>query len=284
MAAPLYFIPDADPERLQGDPDAQEAVLSAAGVEALVAEAGLVAWLGQRQVTGPDGRLGGWAYCVSGAARSPSGFSRLRGEDITKVGGGRYYLAWLEEEEPAPFDLLRRGGPLCKGSDEKLGDGRLWHLPILRAPVMFDATGGYNVDRSLDGVSCPRSLGWDPESGEFSARPTAAYRELFDRTGEWLQMLILSGGSFEREELGGWCELAVRLLAINYRVDRVIATRLGLLDDDGWMAILNAGVNLPLLEAVDEDADEAKKKAATKTTRSGGGSARDGTSSVIAIG
>jgi len=135
------------------------------------------------------------------------------------------------EYPPTPADLARAGRPI-EGYDCTLGDGRRWHVPVVRSP--------------LRGTHLPRAVGYEPD-GQLTLRLLDAWQPLWDRSEALWDMAY--GDDPDRAEMtfAEIFEHCVALLAVNYRVDRYAATLLGLVTTDTWQEIFHAALDVPLV-------------------------------------
>lgn len=243
MAGLLYFLPDVYTQQLvRGD------ALSVA----LLRERGLDEVLADRLTTdltsvydlrgrGPGGRCGSMIVPLPNSGSAPP---RMTFEpdcqawepwDEDKLWIGRDLSA-----APTPADLARR--QCMVGYDVALADGQRWHVPVVR--------------RWGDTTQLPRTLKFDA-GGAMRAAIRPEYRELFEAMEPAIELLCGAGGE-QTIDIEPFVRLAIRVLGVNYRYGLAEQNVLGLVDTTNWQAVLEAAVDLPLVE-------EALRRAEKKT-------------------
>ena len=169
----------------------------------------------------------------------------------------RYWLGWFGDDPPRPDTLAR--DRLVSGEDHELGDGRVWHCPIIRRP-----------NRS---TNLPERWGVD-ETGRFVASVEPDYEAFWTLSGE-----IFETAFGLRDDSPAWAwQAAVRCLSLNYRVGPHEATALNLLSSALAPRVCHAAIDAAaikacvesmqtpagreLLDAAFPDVDESKKNIA----------------------
>lgn len=263
MPAPVYFCCDATLDGLFPDGRPDPAALAEFGLAAAWADVRprdleqfkeQVAAVEYRQAVGPGGRNGLMLTLGMGLAQS------------------RYYASfdpaaeqpwqWLVPDKTLvlldavrPEDLLRAaprrhgsgGGlravrPAVRGYEVELADGQSWTVPIVRTP-RWEALSvrPFGAGRDLDRTCLPRASGFAAD-GQPVRRVRSDHAALWEEYRELLEPLWLQrlDGSYAAQY-----DLAVRTLAVNYRLDGPLAAALGLLDEDSAREVLECAADAP---------------------------------------
>ncbi|MDQ3288913.1 MAG: hypothetical protein M3Q42_11785 [Pseudomonadota bacterium] len=204
---------------------------------------------------GPDGRPGRLATWRGGNAASDVPPLILPSQDwqpcrpASGLAEGAYWLGFDRQRPVKPQDLQR--DKLHAGYWLKLHDGQEWHVP---AATHLPHTHGLGP-----GGGYARQVA--PQHRAFWERSRSYAESIFTALGQLELLQALRGKQapqsitieLEVEQLFG---LAVEALALNYRVNAEIASRLNLLDDEALRNVPMLIVSLPELLKHDE-----KKKA-----------------------
>jgi hypothetical protein len=247
MSAPLYFLPGVYRQHLiQGDRFSRT-VLAGRGLEAIFGDVEHVpseATVAEISGGGPGGTGGTLLVPLVPGSPPPVRLGYYpQFQDWTNH-GDQFWLGIDRESPPGPEDLRRT--KQIGGYRMALGDGRDWLVPILRRP---NGTSEF-----------PSSFGWDA-AGVFSSVVRPAYRQLWEDAGELVELFLANklreAAKVDLPRLVDWC---VRVLAVNYRFDRVMQSALGVIGSDDWMTILAYAIDGPTYL---ELRGEAQKKTAS---------------------
>ncbi|MBE3131958.1 MAG: hypothetical protein IMZ55_00665 [Acidobacteria bacterium] len=158
------------------------------------------------------------------------------------------WIGLTTAEPPGPDDLQRRDA--LAGHTVRLGDGRLWTVPIARAHAEDDASVWRWYQR------LPETCELDEQGQWVRGQVVARYRELWDLAAAWWEAFLMGGqrdetaeGTVMRFDFAGSADAAVRILACNYRIGRMEAAMLGLLDERSVSEILGAVIDWPTRQA-----------------------------------
>jgi hypothetical protein len=158
--------------------------------------------------------------------------------------GGRYHVGVRSDDRPGPYELAR--SRIYGDAPIKLADGNEWIIPRCLGPVK---------DRP---PTLPAMLDLAEDGETILVRDHPDFAKLLERVRRYWDYWIQTPGAAEpdsRERV----QLAVDLLALNYRVSIVEAVALlSLLSTDDVAAVLRT--------AVDGDALEAQIKAQSQAT------------------
>ena len=178
-------------------------------------------------LSGPDGNSGCAFTAPNYDGDSPP--PKVDGLDWAPIPGKPLWLGVDPEDLPGPADLVRPWQ--FDGYDVRLGDGRLWRLPVARA-----------VDGS---TTLPRKLAWDGSSWQ-PGDVLPLYRELFAAAAAvWDTLLAAGEGKAARVTLSDECDLVTRALACNYRVGPAEVSALGLLTSEVEIEAVRAVIDWP---------------------------------------
>lgn len=209
----LYYIPNADKPT--------PALIERHGIQ-YAFEGGKYAW--SQTIRGPgDGR----GLIVADSRSVPAERVAYRTAEQTwrPIPGGDAWLGFFTAEPPGPEDLRRV--KMLDGYPLKLADGREWIVPLAREAAESDG----QVARRQ---ALPRRLELD-DAGEFCPGDVLpAYTELNDIAAAFVDASQQADAS-GRFSFGDPAA-AVRVLAHNYRLDRVEAVALGLFTHGGTEA------------------------------------------------
>jgi hypothetical protein len=265
MGAPLYFCPGrkvAEFVRPGYDRALRREALAEVGLGAVLADVETLDQLARDDLTGlGPGQTSGCLLCAWQPATEPPTRTSFQPacQDWTEIVPGKLWLGLDKFEPTRPEDLLRHSGrrevdgrplPAVAGHAVRLGDRRDWTVPVVRRPAF-----GHGVD----GTGLPQVCGWDPE-GKFTGQVRPEYAALWEASAR-LVPVFFDGGD---EPLEWLVAQAVEALAINYRVDRALASALGLLDSQNWEAVAGAMVDIPTFRAL--AARQKKTENATATS------------------
>lgn len=240
MSAPHYFLPQVYRAQLLEGGKLSRALLESRGllpifgdVTDLVGEVAIQEMPG----SGPGGASGTMLVPLVPGGEPPVrlGYHPDR-QDWHQIGDA-YWLGIDRECPPMPIELTRR--KTIGGYWMELGDGQLWAVPILRRP---------NASTEL-----PCSFGWDA-GGRFQETVRGDYRQLWEDTGEIVEW-FLSGQirdlPFVKENLPRIIDWCVRILAVNYRFDRVLQTHLAPIGSQDWALLLGYAIDWATAQALD---------------------------------
>lgn len=226
-----YFLPNVYAAQLAPGQRLVRSLLEERGLADLLADVDIPhAGLADLAHVGPGSKLCG---CVLAPHTAAGDVPRLgyfpELQDWTpSIGGEQQYWLGRDRDQPTTPDSLRRRRPLVRGYDVTLGDGQVWHVPVVRRP-----TGTTRL---------PCHLKMTPAGLEEVVK--AEYRALFDDF-EPVATVFWEGGTIQR--LVG-CDVALRALAVNYRLGWDEQNALALLDGDNWLEVLKLAVDLPLFD------------------------------------
>lgn len=222
---------------------------------------------------GPDGKRGAACTWVRGNADDPplallpsqawtpcrpvcqETGDRRQGTEV-EIPRGAYWVGIDRERPPRPAELERR--EFYCGHPVALGDGKAWMIPTARR---LPHTHGLGEDGSYSRRIHERFANFWARSEEYGRELLTVLR----------QALLLAERPNARPtdtltadfDMAQTFAFAVEALAINYRVNAEIVTRLGLLDDAGLLDVVKAVVDLPTLIGVERE----KKNAGSKRAR-----------------
>lgn len=153
---------------------------------------------------------------------------------------GGVWIGWEPGMKPGP-ESLRRGNQL-PGYEVELGDGQIWHAPTIRAfvesPMQFQSKlpGVWGVDDKM----------------QPTREPLEQYLDAWETSGKiWASVF---GGA--KPLMIDCYEWAVHCLKLNYRIGAAETALLKLFTDDTIREVLQAAVDLPLVEEADRKAGE----------------------------
>jgi len=185
-----------------------------------------------------------------------------------KMPGLDYYLG-IDPDlgAPGPDDLMREetigGYPIDLAGSE-------WTIPLARVWP--------------EGTRIPETMGYGPD-GSFVTIPVARYAPLCRRAERIFDMVVAEYGlddpgadSPDPGTIDGReaFDLAVEILAVNYRVGPAEVTRLGLIDTANLKFVIGYFVDLPSIFGEAAKRTEAKKKADEDSADQNNGSTPDG--------
>ncbi len=254
MSAPLYFLPGIYRKDLVNGPRLSASILAGRGLlgifgdlENLQTELSLV----ELTSAGPGGTSGTLLIPLVPGTEPPLRIGYYPTQQDWHNQGDQFWIGLDRESPPTPEDLRRRH--VVAHYSMTLGDGHEWLIPVLRRP---------------DGSSeLPAAFAFDA-AGQLSQRVRPAYRELWEEAGELAEWFV-SGHLHELAKtdmprLVDWC---VRILAVNYRFDRVLQSLLGVVGTDDWLTLLAYAIDwFVYLQLHPQEAAEAQKKTASALT------------------
>lgn len=202
---------------------------------------------------GPDGRPGQLALWRTGdAATDPApailpshDWQPCRADKAHGVEAGAYWLG-LDRESPLRPEAIEHR-TLFGGYWLKLRDNQQWHVPCARLLPSIHGLG--------DDGEYSRQVA--PEYTAFWERSRAYAEQIFAALGQVQLLQRLRGGKAPptvtiEVEVADLFHLAVEALALNYRINAELATRLKLFDDDALRNVAMLVVDLPQLMKHDE--------------------------------
>ncbi len=180
------------------------------------------------EVLGPDQEQG-CVFVLNGGAAQRCLYKKKEQTWERYPGHEKLWLGYVTEEPPGPRDLAR--AKQLAGHDVELGDEREWHVPVAR---------GLGGDSPL-----PARLKWDGKDwAEGDIQPR--YAELFGGACRaWDTLLAKAGEEQPLKTMTEECDLAVRALAVNYRMGPAEISLLGLFDETTEASVIGALVDLP---------------------------------------
>jgi hypothetical protein len=247
MSAPLYFLPGI---RLSGfAPDRgklSRSLLAARGLAEAWSDVEQLDDVAYCEITGrgPDGGPGLVVSALPVAGREPP---RRVGyyPDETAI---RWTLAreglWLAVDDHfpvAPSDVARR--KQFPGHPVELADGQEWIVPVVRRGLKKGVP------------ALPERMGWDAH-GQFGMVLDPRYGVLWERTEKLMEYFGTGEHSMSYADAA---ELDLDFLGLNYRIGKVEATALGLLDTTNWEKILWAALDGPTIDKAMAAVEAAKK-------------------------
>jgi hypothetical protein len=198
---------------------------------------------------GPDG--GGGAIFSDPATPQPADYTTIK---WTKIPGSPHYLGVDPAVGlPGPDDLIRDeiidGYGVTLGGDVK----NEWIVPLARIWP--------------EGTKIPATMGYGPD-GDFVTEPVERYRPLCKKAERIFDAVAAGAGLIESPDGGDLMtigdgkegfDLAVEILAVNYRIGAAEASALKLIDTDNLHLIIGCLVDLPRIS------EEAEKRVEKKT-------------------
>jgi hypothetical protein len=155
----------------------------------------------------------------------------------SEVGGQKseFWFGRLLGEKPRPEWFARARQQL--GSDVAMADGQKWHIPIAR--------------------QLPQLLQLDGQ-GEWRPTIAASYKQFWDEAWDALNWLVPGDDGKCRVDFRVGAEFVAHALSINYRVNRDVASWLGLIRSDLFFEMARAVTEFDqLLEAQKKTAANA---------------------------
>ena len=202
MAGFLYFVPGRQTQVNAGD-------LAGLGLAHIATSQGGPESRGISNA-GPDGG-GGFLVVPTHPASPPSMFQRA---EQTWHRGPKFWVGWLTASPPTPADLVR--DTVMGGTGVKLRDGNEWMIPRIHAVFPGRPT------------NLPRVFGAD-DSGDWAPKIAPEYEGVCERAHRWWRAFLrLDGESVTEADL---LDLAVDVLALNYRVSKAEVAAMGLIGD-----------------------------------------------------
>jgi len=186
------------------------AVLRSVGLEALHDD-GLSLEKSEVLANGPDGGAGfviGWGAVGRLTAYRPDRQEWHRCAPCGELPGGRAWIGWDTSERPTPAILAR--SKQLPGEGVLLADGHEWLIPIA--------------------TQLPRIMGLDPETGRVSSVVAPQYKPFLEDAWQTLASFVDRQGKIYVEYEPGFAA-AVRVLSMNYRITRDLASVLGIISD-----------------------------------------------------
>ena len=191
--------------------------------------------------SGPDGACG-VIICpmpLSGDIVAAPGFAPDRQKWID-LGEG-VWLGWDLEHKPNATGLSRPK-TIAGYAFDLLNDGDVWICPTIRRAVWTPAVPCYfsNLD------------------GELRPVPRAEYREIWEKSAEWIITELKGGMTIEQA-----VDCAVRCLGLNYRVGLSELSALELLtngDDGTTQRVIDSALDIPWFKAAREAPEGDPKK------------------------
>lgn len=227
MGCFLYFVPQAEGSAVADDIEGAdlgdrlpEGTFTSGGMEA----------------NGPCERRG-WLVARLGKKESLPLYN-AETQTWRQCEGGKYWLGYVTASPPGPGELEREEAVVSWGVI--LGDKNRWFVPSQKVLPAY-----WNID----------------DDGEMIQQLRPAYTALSKEAGVLFDFYMAKGldATFEMilEKKAEMRDLAIRALALNYRVTKWEVAVLGLLDDSGVASIV-----LALFDVKDatSPADEGKKK------------------------
>jgi hypothetical protein len=231
---------------------------------------------------GPGGQNGLLlsAHQPVGALANRSGFEA--GQNWVEIVEGRTFVCVNDDpkgkaDRVRPVDLQRHpyrrpsfaasSQPAVRGYGVNLCDGQEWCVPLVRSPRRRFGSG-LEFDQAAD-----RDATWLPQlvslnaGGEVERRPMPGTPDLFPEYVDVVQCVFLE--ALAAVPFKARLDLAVRTLAVNYRLDHRLAGALALFDEDSVNEVLQAAVDYPLLMLFSEESEDRPSP-----TFFGGGAAR----------
>lgn len=189
---------------------------------------------------GPDGGSG----CV--IAPQPQGNvdqdPRYDAETQTWQKFGEHWIGWKTDMLPGPESLRR--ATMLDGYEVELGDGRVWQAPVIRAFQEKDITW-------IPRIPMVWGIGRDMTP---IAEPLNKYRAAWEMSAKVFAS-VCGGVPATMLDVFGW---AVECLQLNYRIGSIEASVLQVFNDDTMREVLQASVDVPLLEASEKKSGEPK--------------------------
>ena len=210
---------------------------------------------------------GGGAVFYDDGVRQPTDWAKI---DWRKMPGLPFYFGVDPSVAlPGPDELVRdeiiAGYPIALGDS----DGPRWTIPLARCWP--------------EGSQIPSSMGYGPD-GAFVTKPVARYAPLCRKAERLFDTLAVEYGLVEKPddaelvEISGGKEgfdLAVEILAVNYRVSAAEVSMLELVSTDMLHMIIGCLVDLPQISV---EAEKRMKLGQKKTDSSTESDAADSTS------
>lgn len=225
MSAPLYFLPGVYRQHLVEGRRLSQSLLAGRGLTAIFGD--VIDLSGELSLielpgAGPGGQSGTLLVPLVPGREPPVRLGYYPQFQDWQSHGELYWLGLDRESPPTPDDLRRT--KQIGGYRMTLGDGQEWLIPVLRRP-----------DQSSE---FPSSFGWDA-AGKFQQQVRAEFRALWDDSAELVEWFesgaLLDHARQDLPRVVDWC---VRALAVNYRFDRVLQSRLGVIGSDDWLSLL----------------------------------------------
>ena len=199
---------------------------------------------------GPDGR--GGAIFSDPTVAAPADYTAIR---WTKIPGTKHYLGVDPDRGlPGPGDLIR--DEIIDGYAVALGGGDIkneWIVPLARIWP--------------EGTKIPATMGYGPD-GDFVTEPVERYRPLckkaeriFDAVAAGHGLIEPADDLVEIDDGKEGFDLAVEILAVNYRIGAAEVSAMALIDTDNLHMIIGCLVDLPRIteEAVKRLSEKQKK-------------------------
>ena len=159
----------------------------------------------------------------------------------------RFWLGRPREDRLTPADLARP--KLQLGADVVLADGHVWHVPIAR--------------------QLPQLLGLN-DAGEWTGVVVPQYRAFYDAAWAALDWLAPDETGVCRVDAQQGADFAAAALSINYRINRDVASFLGLLTSESIFEVSRAVIEFDAIVAAGAAAQK-KTAAASDTPASAAG-------------
>lgn len=215
---------------------------------------------------GPGGQNGLLlsAHQPVGKLADRSGFAK--GQNWTEIVPGRTFVCVNDDpagkpDKVRPADLQRHPNrrasfapssqPPVRGYGVNLCDGQEWCVPLVRSPRRGFAAGvPFEQARSLDATWMPQLVSLNA-AGVVERRSLPGTDDLFAEYQDVVQCVFmrrLADVPFKTR-----FDLAVRTLAVNYRLDHPLAAALGLFDEETVDEVLQAATDFPLLLLFEEE-------------------------------
>ncbi len=242
MAGFLYFLPDADQEKLTGDPQ----ILVSCGLGDALAEF-VVDWKPANNILliplrgkTPSGQPGILVYPIPLNDSMPRTTGYNPAEQEWMDAGG-YWLGIDKQDRPTPDDLVR--AVMLTGHPRTLLDRNEWSVPIVRTPIPSEETWRTGQGRS----HLPTGFRLAPGGG-MAVEQLPEYRKIWELSARaWDLIAPGERPPFDPQEA---CQLAATFLGVNYRIGLSESLMLGLFTSRNLVSILMAVCNWDTVEEV----------------------------------
>lgn len=239
MAGLLYYVPD-----MRGDAEARKK----AGIEDVFAGGGHTT----RGVTG-SGPDGGGGMIIVAASGIPEGTAPKIGyypetQQWQQAPSGGYWVGRQTDEPTRPVDVQRE--EVVAGHSVTMSDGQEWLIPVARAFPQGSALP-QKLRLGPDGELVAETL---PKFAQFSAHADVIWDTWYG------QVKAIDAGTEPPEpeitDKDMWM-MAAEAISINYHIEQIGISLLGLIDTKTIWTVLRAVIDVPTI--LDAIAAEAKK-------------------------
>lgn len=271
MSAPLYFLAGLTIDDLFQGGRLLHAQLEPFGLADVFRDLTLDGDFSRNDMAhgvGPGGQNGLLlsAHQPVGKIADRSGF--VTGQNWTEIVLGRTFLCVNDDpagkaDRVTPGDLQRHpfrratfapsSQPAVRGYGVNLCDGQEWCVPLVRSPRRRWGSGlEWEHAGARDATWLPQLVSLNA-AGELVRRAQPGTDDLF---AEYLDVVNcvfheqLAAVPFKTR-----LDLAVRTLAVNYRLDHHLAAALGLLDEDTVSEVLQAATDYPFLLVISDESE-----------------------------